>query len=130
MKIETKDAQGQVNGWLCPIWNTLDGPPVDQIYLTVIAPGKMKGPHLHLRRRGLFKVIYGWAKLVIRNKQGIYLSTEMDVDTDPIPVSPGTPAALYNLCGIEPAFVLNMPSPPWRPDDQDEHEVKNWTFSL
>jgi len=129
MKIETKDAQGQVNGYLVPIWNVLDGPRVDQVYLTVINPGAMKGPHLHLKRRGLFKVLGGVVRLVIRNKQGVYLTTVMDEDEDPIPVSPGTPAALYNV-GDGFAYVLNMPSPPWRPDDQDEHEVESWNYKL
>ena len=130
MKIVTRDSQGRENGFLTPIWNVLDGPQVDQVYLTVILPGRMKGPHLHLKRRGLFKVLLGSVRLVIRNKQGIYLSTEMNVDSDPIPVMPGIPAALYNVGEDEAAYVLNMPSPPWRPDDQDEHEVKDWKFSL
>ena len=129
MRIETRDKQGQVNGWLCPIWNVLDGPSVDQVYLTVINHGAMKGPHLHMKRRGLFKVIHGTVRLVIRNSQGIYLSTDMDVDSDPIPVSPGVPAALYNLTVYDDAYVLNMPSPSWRPDDMDEHEVENWNYT-
>ena len=130
MKIETKDSQGNVNGYLVPIWNVLDGPQVDQVYLTVIAPGAVKGPHLHMKRRGLVKVIVGRVKLVIRGKEsGIYLSTGMGVETDPIPVSPGTPAALYNI-GEGEAYVLNMPSTSWRPDDQDEHEVKGWNYKL
>ena len=129
MKITTRDQQGKVNGWLVPIWNVLDGPQVDQVYLTVIIPGAVKGPHLHLRRRGLFKVILGSVRLVIRNSQGIYLSTVMDADSDPIPVAPGIPVALYNVWEYD-AYVLNMPSPSWRPDDQDEHEVKNWNYKI
>lgn len=129
LRIETKDTQGNVNGWLSPIWNVLDGPPVDQVYLTVISPGAVKGPHLHLKRRGLFKVIIGPVLLVIRNKQGVYLSTELDSDMDPVPVTPGTPCALYNLMQWN-AYVLNMPSPSWRPDDQDEHEVKDWKYTV
>lgn len=128
-KIQTKGSDGKVNGWLLPIWNTLDGPRVDQVYLTVINQGAMKGPHLHYKRRGLFKVISGSVLLVIRNQYGVYLSTEVNVDMDPIPVSPGVPAALYNL-GVGDAYVLNMPSPTWRPDDQDEWPVEGWSFKL
>lgn len=133
MKITTRDGQGQVNGWLVPIWNVLDGPPVDQVYLTVIAPGAMKGPHLHMKRRGMFKVILGRVQLVIRTYQGVYLATDMGVDTDPVVVKPGVPAALYNIgyrIGMGEAYVLNMPSPPWRPDDTDEHDVENWNYTL
>ena len=127
MKILTKDIRGKPNGFLVPIWNSLDGPQVDQVYLTVIDPFQSKGPHLHMKRRGLFKVVYGLVRLVIRNESGVYVSTEMGVETDPIPVMPGIPAALYNLMPTH-AYVLNMPSPAWRPDDQDEHEVKNWSY--
>jgi hypothetical protein len=129
MKIETKGSDGKINGYLVPIWNVLDGPPVDQVYLTVISPFTVKGPHLHMKRRGLFKVILGTVHLVIRTSQGVYISTVVDEEDDPIPVSPGVPAALYNE-GDGFAYVLNMPSPAWRPDDQDEHEVKNWEWSF
>ena len=128
MRILTKGADGQDNGWLTPIWNSLDGPSVDQVYLTVIKAGTAKGPHLHMKRRGLFKVIVGTVRLVIRNKRGIYLSTEIDSDSDPVPVMPGTPCALYNQMAWN-AYVLNMPSPAWRPDDRDEWPVENWNFS-
>ncbi len=128
MKIETRDAQGQVNGWLCPIWNVLDGPQVDQVYLTVILAGMMKGPHLHLKRRGLFKVIQGNVFVVCRVDDH-YSVRAIDIFSDPIPVAPGVPCALYNK-GTEDAYVLNMPSPSWRPDDVDEHEVEGWDFKI
>jgi len=45
----------------------------------------------------------------------------------PIEVPPGTPAALYNMTDRE-AVVLNMPSPPWREGEEDEHEVEGWDW--
>ena len=59
LKIVTKNKEGLSNGWLVPIFNVHDN-LIDeaqyprQVYLTVIAPGQVKGPHLHLKRWGLF----------------------------------------------------------------------------
>lgn len=129
-KIITKDSQGEVNGWVLPIWNSAEGPVIDQVYLTVIFPGKTKGPHLHLKRRGRFKCIRGSVVLVIRNRYNVYVSTVLDVNSDPVTVQPGTPAALYNPHSglLDDAYVLNMPFPRWTEDDQDEHVVANWNW--
>lgn len=124
-KIETRNPRGMVNGYLVTIWNSTDGPKVDQIYLTVIAPGMSKGPHLHKRRQGFFKVIKGSVLLITRVGGRTYRQVTMGVTTEPVLVPPGVPACLYNK-GLGEAFVLNMPSPVWRSDDQDEWEVENW----
>lgn len=129
-RIETHDSQGRVNGWLLPIWNIHEWSmvqQVDQVYLTTINPGLVKGPHLHMKRRGFFKVIRGVIRLVVRNEFGVYMTTEMGVDDSAITVPPGLPAALYNF-GPTEAYVLNMPSPAWRPDDQDEWPVEGWDY--
>ena len=46
-KIITKDSQGDTNGFLIPIYNIKDnffdkGKEPEQVYLTVISPGKIK----------------------------------------------------------------------------------------
>ena len=58
-KFITKDPNGAPNGYLVPIYNIHDGffPPgkePQQVYLTVVAPHKIKGPHLHFIRTGCF----------------------------------------------------------------------------
>jgi len=45
-----------------------------------------------------------------------------DHDYATIQVPAGVPSALVNI-GDEDAYFLNMPSPAWLIDDQDEHEV-------
>ena len=63
-KITTKNKEGQTNGWLVSIFNVRDS-LIDakqhpaQVYLTVIEPGAVKGPHLHLKRWGLFTCVRG-----------------------------------------------------------------------
>ena len=135
-KIVTKNKEGLSNGWLVPIFNVHDG-VIDasqypkQVYLTVITPGEIKGPHLHLKRWGLFTCIRGNAKIVVRTVKGYeeYLTGETH-EFATIQVPAGVPAALQNI-GSEDAYMLNMPSPAWHKDDLDEHHVSfdDYTFT-
>jgi dTDP-4-dehydrorhamnose 3,5-epimerase-like enzyme len=127
-KIITKDKDKQPNGWLVPIFNVHDNfihekQHPHQVYLTVVAPRTHKGPHLHMKRWGLFTCIKGNVKIVVRTDKGYeeYYSGE-DYMFATVQVPAGIPAALYNY-GDQEAFVLNMPSPAWHIDDQDDHPV-------
>jgi len=134
-KIATRTETGQTNGWLVPVFSVHDG-VVDaaqhprQVYLAVIARRAVKGPHLHLKRWGLFTCIRGNARIVVRTESGYeeYLTGE-DHGFATVQVPAGSPAALQNL-GEDDAYVLNMPSPAWKVDDQDEHPVSfdDYTF--
>ena len=127
-RIPTRSRDGTPNGYLVPLFNVHDG-FVDpehfpkQVYLTVIAPGEIKGPHLHMKRWGLFTCIRGNGKVVVRTSEGYaeYLSGE-DYGYTTIQVPAGVPAALVNQGDIE-AFFLNMPSPAWQAEEPDEHPV-------
>lgn len=128
-RITTKDAAGNPNGFLLPIWHVDEGPPIDQVYLTVVVPGAVKGPHLHMKRHGLFCCIRGSVRVVMRDPTGRYISVDLGERSGfpRIEVPAGTPAAIYNTGDCE-AYLLNMPSPPWRSDDQDEWPVDNWEY--
>lgn len=135
-RIITKDKDGRPNGFLVPIFNVNDNvikpeQHPQQVYLTVVAPGKVKGPHLHLKRWGLFTCIRGNAKVVVRTDSGYeeYFTGE-DYEFRTIQVPAGMPSALQNIGGAD-AYFLNMPSPAWRADDQDEHPVSfdDYTFT-
>lgn len=128
MKIPTKDETGKVNGYLVPIYNVNDKLYPDnmepkQAYLTVISQGFVKGPHLHYIRTGCFTCIKGNARFVLKTANGYeeYYSGE-DHQYLTVIVPTGTPAALQNI-GDEDAFVLNMPSPAWTPEMQDEYSA-------
>jgi hypothetical protein len=127
-KIETLTAAGEPNGYLVPLYNVHDGffapgSEPKQVYLTVIAPGHRKGPHLHYVRTGFFTCIKGDVKIVLKTPAGYqellsgeshgYLSVE---------VPTGVPALLIND-GPGEAYVLNMPRPAWTPQMQDEHDA-------
>ena len=67
--------QGDENGFLVPIYNFKDGffnkgKEPQQVYLTVISPGKIKGPHLHHIRTGCFTCIKGDARFILKTEEG------------------------------------------------------------
>jgi quercetin dioxygenase-like cupin family protein len=129
MRIETKDEAGKPNGYVITIWNEREDDivPPAQVYVTAIAPGCRKGPHLHMKRRGLFTCIKGNVKIITRNPEGTYRVHHSGETHNyrRVEVPPGTVAALYNE-GTEDALVINMPTPAWAKDDQDEWPVKGW----
>ena len=127
-KIVTKDADGSANGYLVPLYNINDeffekGKEPQQVYLTVIAAKKIKGPHLHYIRTGCFTCIKGNARFILKTENGyeIFYSGE-DYEYQSVIVPTGTPAALQNI-GQEEAFVLNMPNPAWTPTMSDEYSA-------
>lgn len=127
-KISTRNSEGKITGFLVPIYNHHDGfiageNSPKQVYLTVCDVGQIKGPHLHMKRWGFFTCIRGNIRVIVKIDNGYeeYYSGE-DYEFATIEVPAGTPAALQNISD-EPAYVLNMPSPAWHVDDQDEHPV-------
>lgn len=125
-KFLTRDSANEETGFLVPIYNVNEaffpqGREPQQVYLTVIAPGKIKGPHLHFIRTGCFTCIKGNARFVLKLPDGyrVYQSGE-DYEYRSVIVPKGVPAAMQNL-GDGEAFVLNMPSPAWTPTMNDEH---------
>lgn len=125
-KFTTKDEHGEVNGFLVPIYNIHErffasGKEPQQVYMTTILPGTIKGPHLHFIRTGFFTCIKGNVRVVLKTDAGyeVFFSGE-DHEYLSIEVPTGTPAAVQAL-GDEEAFLLNMPNPAWTPDMNDEH---------
>ena len=95
-------------------------------------PGKIKGPHLHYIRTGCFTCIKGNARFILKTKNGyekIYSGESYDYKSVIVPT--GIPAALQNL-SYEDAYILNMPSPAWTPNMNDEYkaEFDDFDFSI
>lgn len=127
-KFITKDSGGNETGYLIPIYNINDaffknGRDPQQVYLTVIAKGGRKGPHLHFVRTGFFTCIKGNVKVVLKTPSGYQEHYSGDkYEYLSIEVPTGVPALLVNI-GEDEAFVLNMPSPAWTPTMNDEHSA-------
>ena len=127
-KFVTKDPKNDPNGYLIPIYNIHDkffpsGEEPQQVYLTVVFPGKIKGPHLHFIRTGCFTCIKGNARFVFKTAEGyrVILSGE-DYEYRSVIVPTGVPAALQNI-GESEALILNMPQPAWTPEMNDEYSA-------
>lgn len=127
--IATVDRLGEPNGAVLPIYNLLEPEfehvrAPDQVYAVIIRPGMCKGPHLHLKRSGLFCCLVGDARIIIR-RDGRYQEflTGIRYDHAVVQVNPGEPCLLQNF-GKSLAVLLNMPAPPYTKADPDEHPVE------
>ena len=134
---ETKNSYGEHNGFLIPIYNIHEGFHDDdktptQVYLTVVSKGKIKGPHLHFIRTGCFTCIKGNARFILKTSAGYEIFNSGDSNEYKSVIVPiGVPAAIQNI-GHEDAYILNMPTPAWTPEMNDEHtaDFSDFDFSL
>ncbi len=129
--IPTKAADGTPNGHLLLIHNDSQTDyRVAQVYATIVDPGCVKGPHLHLRRSGRFVCLKGEIKIVTRqwDTYAEHSSGEFS-GRNIICVPPGMAAAIYSV-GDGPAMVLNMPDRPWTIEDPDDNPVTGWDYKL
>ncbi len=122
----TKDKDDLINGFLIPIYNEKEnffkhGEEPKQVYLTVVAPGCIKGPHLHKIRKGFFTCVKGDVRIVLKiNGSYVEYFSGDNYKFLSIEVPTNVPAAIQNI-GKEDAYVLNMPSPAWDPNMDDEY---------
>ena len=134
-KIKTLDNSGIENGFLVPIYNINDNfcenkKEPQQVYLTVVNPKTIKGPHLHFIRTGYFTCIKGNVRIIakINKNYEIYYSGE-DHNYRSIIIPTGVPAVIQNLSETN-AYVLNMPSPAWTPEMDDEYSADFSDFNF
>jgi len=88
-------------------------------YVTVTAPGQMKGFHLHRRRTCCFVPVRGRLTVILVDKGS---RAEFDLDSAQprrLIVPPGICIGLKNKETGE-AWLLNLPDPAYDPDDCDE----------
>jgi dTDP-4-dehydrorhamnose 3,5-epimerase-like enzyme len=127
-RIITRDIHGTSNGFVVPVFSVHDGwlAPAQypqQVFLTVVSPGTVKGPHLHMKRWGLFTCIKGNVKIVVRTGTGYEEFLTGDAhEFLSVQVPAGVPAALQNI-GTTDAYLLNLPAPAWSADEADDHPV-------
>ncbi len=136
-KYETKSLDNKKNGYLVPIYNKKENffaekSEPQQVYLTVVKTNCIKGPHLHKVRKGFFTCIRGNVRIILKvnNKFIQYYSGE-DYEYLSVEIPTNVGAAIQNI-GSEDAFVLNMPTPAWDPDMNDEFtdDFSDFDFSI
>ncbi|HOF59753.1 MAG TPA: WxcM-like domain-containing protein [Candidatus Syntrophosphaera sp.] len=129
-KINTRNRFRQGNGYLVPILDIQEGflPGKDfprQIYLTVVAPAEVKGPHFHKQRYAMYTCIQGNIKVVLKTDAGYmaFYSGE-DYDYATIWVRAGIPTAVINLEREKPSLIINMPNPSFLETPDDDMDVE------
>ena len=117
---QTKDIKTEnINGELTIIWRDWDkiiNQP-QMIYLNLINPHEIKGPHLHKKRTSYFYCLEGQITLVIRDSKMNYHEVTVN-SSEPklIQVQKGIAAAIVNNSkNISKVLVLEDIS--WKPDD-------------
>ena len=126
-KHETKDVKdSHVNGELKIIWRDWDKIIKDpkMIYVNSVAPGQVKGPHLHKNRTSYFHCIAGNMVIVIQDKDGNYHEIETSSkESRLISVSNGVAAAIINPSqSISKILVLADIS--WKPNDNEMENIQ------
>ena len=126
---ETKDiSDSHVNGKLTVIWRNWDKiiKSPEMIYLNLVNPGEVKGPHIHKNRTSYFFCLQGKMIIVIQDKNGEYHEIEADSETAKlVAVSNGIAAAIVNPSN-DIAKILVMADISWRPND---NEMDNCVFN-
>tara|TARA_B100001540_G_C15779069_1_gene630082 strand:- start:490 stop:936 length:447 start_codon:yes stop_codon:yes gene_type:complete len=132
----TKDVKNShVNGELKIIWrdwdNIIKNPQM--VYLNIVNPGEIKGPHLHKNRTSYFYCIDGEMVLVIQDKNGKYheIATNSK-ESNLISISNGIAAAIINP-SKSPSKILVLADISWKPNDNemintnfDNYDWKKW----
>jgi dTDP-4-dehydrorhamnose 3,5-epimerase len=100
-----------------------------QAYLTVAYPGVVKGWHYHKRQQDYFTVVKGMAKIVLyddreasptRGEVNEFFLGERNPTLVVIP-----PLVVHGLkgIGVEPAYLLNIPTHKYEYADPDEFRI-------
>jgi dTDP-4-dehydrorhamnose 3,5-epimerase-like enzyme len=135
--IKTKDKKtGKQNGIFLPIWRNWDSKYrifPEMVYYTTLRAREMKGPHLHKERTGYLTCLSG--KVVCILKYDGFYEEIINDSKDPITIEvlPGVGLLTINLEDTV-SGLLNICSPAWHPDKQDNYladfsnyDIKKWT---
>ena len=125
---ETKDVKdSHINGELTVVWRDWDeiiNEP-KMVYVNIINPKQIKGPHIHKNRTSYFYCIDGEIIIIVKDKEGNFHELKGDSRKPKlIEVSNDIPVAIVNpTTNISTVLVLADIS--WKPDN---NEMENVTF--
>jgi hypothetical protein len=104
-------------------------------YVTTMAPGSSKDIILHQRRTACLTAVTGNVVLFYADQDAdivrrISMNIENNDDdkgtTCATMVPPNTAISLTNMSDKTTAIIINLPSPAWRPNDEDTTKFKGW----
>ena len=128
-KHSTKDVIDEhINGSLTVVWRDWDDIIKNHpkmVYVSLVNPGEIKGPHIHTKRNSYFTCIHGNVVFIIRDKSGKYIEIESNSDEPTLVFVPKNfPSAHINISN-DISKVLALADVSWRPND---NEMKNILF--
>ncbi len=124
-----------INGELTIIWRDWDKiiKNPEMIYLNIVNPGEIKGPHVHKNRTSYFFCIEGKMVIVVQDRDGKFHEIKTDAtESKLISIPNGIGAAIINPSkNISKILVLADIS--WKPNDNEmsniifeEYDWKKW----
>ena len=126
----TKDVVDEhANGSLTVVWrdwdNIIKNHP-KMVYVSLVNPGEIKGPHIHTKRNSYFTCIHGKVVFIIKDHSGKYTEIESN-DEEPVLifVPKNIPSAHVNISN-KVSKVLTLADIAWKPSD---NEMKNIFFN-
>ncbi len=136
-KHDTKDVQdSHKNGELTVIWRDWDKiiKNPQMIYLNLVNPGEIKGPHIHKNRTSYFFCIDGEMVMVVEDKEGKYHEIKTNSNESKLVCVPnGIAAAIVNPSN-KISKILVLADISWKPDDNemenksfDNYDWKKWS---
>ena len=125
---ETKDVKdSHINGELTVVWRDWDE-IINQpkmVYVNIINPKQIKGPHIHKNRTTYFYCINGEVIIIVKDKEGNFHELKGDSRKPKlIEVSNDIPVAIVNPT-TNISTVLVLADIAWKPDN---NEMENVTF--
>ena len=125
---ETKDVKdSHINGELTVVWRDWDeiiNEP-KMVYVNIINPKQIKGPHIHKNRTSYFYCIDGEIIIIVKDKEGNFHELKGDSRKPKlIEVSNDIPVAIVNPT-TNISTVLVLADIAWKPDN---NEMENVTF--
>ncbi len=107
-----------------------------QVYLTVVYPGVVKGWHYHKKQDDIFVAIKGMLKLVLYDKRDDSSTSGMVNEFfvgEKNPMLVTIPAGVvhgFKGTGVEPAYVVNVPTEAYNYNDPDEFRIPPYDPSI
>ena len=121
-KVETKNHEGQVNGWLMEMFKSPDGSKTE-VYLSAALPGAFKGYHLHRVRAARYVCLKGKMKIITYEQLGGKWTRVENILNSEIPqrlfIPKNVATGLENI-GSEEGWLVNYPDPAYDPGLKDE----------
>ena len=117
-----------VNGSLTVVWRDWDKileVVPKMIYVSSVNPGEIKCTHIHTKRDSYFVCLRGKVVFIAKDENGKYLEIESNEKNPVLVQIPKNFASAHINPTNEPASVLALANPAWKPNDD---EMKNVSF--